>query len=108
MKRLFRSPMMSEVGLVRGLLEQAGIACLVKNERLSGALGDIPFLECEPELWVLNEADLSKAKRILAEHESPPSAASKWRCSHCGELVDGQFSACWQCGTPDQDSQTNE
>ena len=60
MKRLFRSPMMSEVGLVRGLLEQAGIACLVKNERLSGALGDIPFLECEPELWVLNEADLSK------------------------------------------------
>jgi hypothetical protein len=103
MKRLFRSSMMSEVGLIRGLLEQAGIACLVRNERLSGALGDIPFLECEPELWVLNDADLPKAKRILAEHEAPATATSQWRCGHCGEIVDGQFGACWQCGTPDRE-----
>ena len=104
MKRLFRSSTMSEVGLLRGLLEQAGIACLIKNERLSGALGDIPFLECEPELWVLQDDDMPKAKRILAEHEAPPDATSQWRCSHCGEMVDGQFGACWQCGTPDRES----
>lgn len=102
MQRLFRNSMMSEIGLVRGLLERAGIKVLVKNERLAGALGDIPFLECEPELWVLHDEDLPAAKRILAEHQAPASAASQWRCTHCGELIDGQFAACWQCGNPDQ------
>jgi hypothetical protein len=104
MKRLMRSSTVSEIGLVRGLLERAGITCLTKNEQLAGALGDIPFLECEPELWIVHDDDLARAKRILAEHEAPASASSRWRCNHCGEIIDGQFGACWQCGNPDRDA----
>ena len=96
-----RSATVGEIGLVRGLLEQAGIQCLTKNEQLAGALGEIPFLECEPELWVLHDEDLPRAQQILANHNAPASAAGQWRCSHCGELIDGQFGACWQCGNPD-------
>lgn len=98
-----RSSMVSEVGLVRGLLEHAGIECFTRNEQLAGALGDIPFLECEPELWVLHDEDLVRAKRILAAHEAPACASVQWRCRQCGELIDGQFEACWRCGNPDQE-----
>ena len=74
MKRLMRSATVGEIGLVRGLLEQAGIECLTKNEQLAGALGEIPFLECEPELWVLHDEDLPRAQQILANHNAPASA----------------------------------
>jgi len=104
MKRLLKDSSVAELGLVRGLLERAGIECITKNEQLAGALGDIPFLECEPELWVLHDPDLPRAEEILAAHRAPAIAAGRWRCSHCGELIDGQFEACWQCGTPDRDS----
>jgi hypothetical protein len=104
MKRLMRSAMASEIGLVRGLLERAGIQCHTKNEQLAGALGDIPFLECEPELWVLHDEDLDRAQRILAAHNAPAHTTSQWRCRHCGELIDGQFGACWQCGNPDHEA----
>lgn len=96
-----RSAMLSEIGLVRGLLERAGIECITKNEQLAGALGDIPFLECEPELWVLHDADLARARSILTTHNAPVVGADQWRCRHCGELIDAQFEACWQCGNPD-------
>ena len=102
MKRLLKHASLAEIGLVRGLLEHAGIACVTKNEQLAGALGDIPFLECEPEIWVLDDADLARATAILESHQAPAAASGQWRCSHCGELIDGQFQVCWQCGTPDR------
>lgn len=98
-----RNATIGEIGLVRGLLERDGIKCITKNEQLAGALGDIPFLECEPELWVVHDEDLPQAQRILADHNAPASSTAQWRCSHCGELIEGQFGACWQCGTPDQE-----
>lgn len=104
MKRLLRDSSAAEIGLVRGLLERAGIACITKNEQLAGALGDIPFLECEPELWILHDADLPQATRILEAHRAPAHTTGQWRCRQCGELIDGQFEACWQCGTPDRES----
>jgi rubrerythrin len=102
MKRLIRDSSRAEIGLVKGLLERAGVACITKNEQLAGALGDIPFLECEPELWVIHDEDMPRAERILAAHRAPATGAAAWRCRECGELIDGQFEVCWQCGTPDR------
>ena len=103
MKRLLKDTSAAEIALLRGLLERAGIACITKNEQLAGALGEIPFLECEPELWVVHDEDLPRAGAILASHRAPAQPAGQWRCRHCGELIDGQFEACWQCGTPDRE-----
>jgi hypothetical protein len=100
MKRVYRHDSMAEVGLIRGLLEQSGIACLTKNEQLSGALGEIPFPECQPELWVLEDADAARAEKIIARHLDDVEGAEDWICRQCGERNEGQFGICWQCGTP--------
>lgn len=102
MKRVFRHDSVAEIGLLRGLLEQAGIACLTKNEALVGALGEIPFLECQPELWVVDDADRARAEAIISEHYRGPPAHADWTCQACGETNEGQFGACWKCGAADR------
>lgn len=106
MKRVFRGRQLPEVGHLKSLLDAAGIRCLIKNEQLVGALGEIPFLECMPELWVLDERDAARAERIIADSMVGAGAASvtgaAWRCRGCGAQNEPQFAACWRCGTSDQ------
>jgi hypothetical protein len=83
------------------MLEQQGIACLIRNEQLSGALGEVPFLECMPELWVLEDADAGRAEAIIAELRRDTSGGASWRCRHCHEENESQFAACWNCGRTD-------
>ena len=78
--------------------------CVIKNDQLSGGLGEIPFLECLPELWVLEDQDLARATTLLKNLEEPSGITAQWRCAGCGELNDGQFGACWHCGTADTHS----
>jgi hypothetical protein len=100
MKRLHSSESLAEVGHFKNVLEQHGIACIIKHEQLSGALGEIPFLECLPELWVLHDADWPRAKRLIEEQREPiPGPA--WDCPFCGERNERQFAACWRCGAAD-------
>lgn len=102
MKRVYRHESVAEVGLVRGLLEQAGIACLTKNEQLTGALGEIPVYECQPELWVIMDEDAVRAESIVKAHLDGLADAEDWVCRRCGERNEGQFSACWHCNAPDE------
>lgn len=83
---------------IRNLLESAGIEVTLKNEFLGGGVGELPPTEAWPELWVA-EADLRVAQEIVAELEREPSLPG-WRCPQCGEKIEGQFSACWNCGAP--------
>ncbi len=101
MKRLTTHDSLAYVGLLKNVLEQSGIACVIKNDQLSGGLGEIPFLECLPELWVLEDRDLARATTLLKNLEEPSARTAKWRCTGCGELNEGQFAACWHCGTAD-------
>ena len=67
MRKLLRARDLSgiDVNLLKGLLEQAGIPCLMKNEYLSIALGDLPPAECYQELWLLDAADFPRAQAVL-------------------------------------------
>lgn len=100
-KLAYRSDSLGEVHHLKNLLEQEGIACIVKNELLRGGLGEIPFLECMPELWVLDDQQLPRALELI-EQQREPSTRSPWRCPRCGEVNEGQFALCWNCGTPDE------
>jgi hypothetical protein len=103
-KRIFTGDSLAEVGHLRNLLEQHGIACFIKNEQLSGALGEVPFLECLPELWVLDDADQAAAETRVREfhrHDVAEGAGEPWHCGRCGEDNEAQFAACWHCGRPD-------
>jgi hypothetical protein len=90
-----------EIAHLRNVLEQAGIACYVRNERLGGAVGEIPFVECWPELWVLRNGDALRARGLIDNTRADAVPSPDWTCGHCGERVEGQFDACWRCSTPD-------
>lgn len=102
MKRLVRADNLLQASIWAESLRAAGIRCELRNTVLSGAMGEIPFLECAPQLWLANDADEARATAILDELRRPPTGA-QWRCAQCGELSEAQFGACWQCGATRQD-----
>lgn len=86
------------MGHLRHALEDQGIACVLRNEYLLGGAGDLPPNECWPELWITDERDLLPATRLLSALTQPVENGSAWNCPACGELLEGQFSHCWNCG----------
>ncbi len=97
MKLLYSSANTLLVNHVHNLLEAAGIDSRIKNEFLSGGAGELPPTEAWPELWVAEE-DFARAQEVVDVLRRPESLPA-WRCPGCGEEVEGQFSACWNCGT---------
>ena len=86
------------VGLVKGILENDGIDCLLKNQILSSGIGELPLNECWPEVWITNDGDYDKATEIVNNFLAADSGEEKsWRC-RCGEQLEGQFDICWRCG----------
>jgi hypothetical protein len=103
MKRVFVGETLADVGLLKQLLEHEGLDCYVRNEQLGGALGEVPFLECMPELWVLRNDDAERATALIAAAQAPV-AANPWTCASCGERHEAQYAACWRCGVGDANS----
>ncbi|MGE0486760.1 MAG: DUF2007 domain-containing protein [Gammaproteobacteria bacterium] len=98
MKRVHVSPDPVHAGWLLSVLESAGITCLLRNGYLGGGIGELPLNECWPEIWVVDEIDEALARRLIAAAEAPREPGDDWRCAGCGELVEGEFECCWQCG----------
>lgn len=64
MKMLYTNENTTLVGYAKSMVENAGIAVIIKNEHLGSALGQ-PY-SINAELWLVNEADYNEAMRILA------------------------------------------
>lgn len=97
MKRAFTSADSAEVGLLKNVLQKAGIRCVEINEQLAQVIPSPPF---QAELWVENDADYPAAIALLEEWQHPTRVpGADWTCSRCGERLEGQFSKCWKCGT---------
>ena len=102
MKRVWSGSSLHDTTHFKNLLDQAGIDCLIKNRELGGGIGDLPVFDCSPELWVLRDAEESRAAALLREVVQPTQARGPpWRCARCGEDNEAQFAACWRCGGPD-------
>ena len=97
MKLISRADNLVVASIWADTLRAAGIRCELRNTTLSGALGEIPFLECAPQVWV-NPHDEGRARTILAELRGPARGAP-WYCRDCGEASEAQFGSCWKCGT---------
>ncbi|MCS7100521.1 MAG: DUF2007 domain-containing protein [Burkholderiaceae bacterium] len=98
MKLLCRCEHALQAQHLANALHAAGIACEVRNTVLAGALGEVPWLECAPQLWLRNGREEARARQVLAELQTPPPRPP-WRCA-CGEIIEGQFGACWRCAAP--------
>ena len=56
------------VGPVQSLLESNGIETFLKNEFGSSVVGELPFVEVVPQLYILEAKDLQQALELIAEH----------------------------------------
>jgi hypothetical protein len=99
MKHVFTATTMSaDQETLKSLLEKANIPCMIRNESLSMALGELPFTECSPEIWILNDEDYPRAKEIVdAWQNAEVETHDPWVC-RCGQTIEGQFTSCWKCG----------
>ncbi|MBS0153928.1 MAG: hypothetical protein JSS38_05005 [Nitrospira sp.] len=73
--------------------------CTIKNQRSSGLAGEIPFTEVFPELWVIQDEDIDRARRLLDDGlVLLPLNQEGWICPGCDERHENQFATCWKCG----------
>ncbi|MFO7765792.1 MAG: DUF2007 domain-containing protein [Pelovirga sp.] len=85
--------------LLRDILAREGIDCALRNYQLTAAVGEIPFIECYPELWVVDDEAWPRAKMLLDAWLKNDAVTAHWNCPQCHEELEGHFGACWRCGT---------
>jgi hypothetical protein len=99
MKRLHsaKDPLM--IGHLKNVLATFGIQCIARNSDLISAAGELPPVECWPELWVVDDEKFVRARAVLRKTLAPlQSVRNPWHCTACSETIEGQFSECWNCG----------
>jgi hypothetical protein len=95
MLRLAQAPNIAIAALWVGALRQAGIAASMQRYYLGAASGELPPDQCLPEVWLIHDEQESEARAFLADLLNVPQR--RWMCL-CGELVEGGFEQCWNCG----------
>ena len=99
MKRVYAEPAPIFIHQLKDLLEEKGIVAIIKNEFLSGGVGELPPTEVWPELWVMSKDDEEPAKRIVDQFiQCSQEKPQNWVCGKCGQNIEGQFNICWNCG----------
>jgi len=98
MVRIYSAASLPDAHLVRGLLGQAGIDSTVFNENLQGGLGEIPFTHAYPEVWIVDERDLQRAREVIRQIERPAPGLGSIVCPRCQQGSPGHFQICWNCG----------
>ena len=98
MKKLTSAETLLTISHYKNLLAAEGIPTEVRNQHLGSIMGEMPVFETWPQLWVINDLDYDRALQLIkaADAESP---AESWKCEKCGEENEGQFAACWNCGS---------
>lgn len=86
-----------KVGQMQSLLESHDIPTFLKNQFGFGGTGELPFIETVPQLFVLHEQDLPRARQLLSEVDSSTASGDAWTCAKCGTEIEGNFSECWHC-----------
>jgi len=97
MKRVFIAPSLLDAQLAVDALASLGIVTHIFNVNAAGALGEVPFMQVQPEVWVDDDVQEARAREALAGLRDAPPRDEK-TCAHCGEPNPGNFLSCWQCG----------
>ncbi|MHC4532987.1 MAG: transglutaminase domain-containing protein [Planctomycetota bacterium] len=113
MKQVYIADDPTEAHLVKGILGQYGISCEIRGEALWIARGGLPLTsEALPTIWISDDNRYEEAKELTERFQNgtlTSKAGANWKCSECGEEVEGQFTECWQCGANQpEETQTDE
>lgn len=105
MKKVTSADSIITISHYRNILESEGITAFMRNHNLGSILGEMPFQEVWPELWIENDLDFNRAVELISgvalAAETP---AAGWRCADCGNDNEAQFGQCWNCGAGAPDS----
>jgi hypothetical protein len=102
MKQVYMAENPVEAHMVVDLLGAEGIAAVVQGENLFAIRGVVPI--SYPTVWVVDDEDYGRGRALALEYdrgqysEVHPARRGPWTCSTCGEVSEGQFDQCWQCG----------
>ena len=97
MKRVHIAPTLLDAQLAVDALSSLGIVTHIFNAHAAGAMGEVPFMQAQPEIWVEDETRETQAREALSSLHNAPLREEKI-CAHCGEQNPGNFLSCWQCG----------
>ena len=67
MKKVFTHENRLIVYNVKNLIEEQGVACMIKNEFSAGGVGELAPFETWPEVWILDDDQYERVVRII-EH----------------------------------------
>ena len=82
------------------LVVQLGAGGLVGVESITGGRGGDTLAGPEGGgRWVINDLDYDRAKQLIDTTIVDESPKRDWKCRKCGEMNEGQFAACWNCGS---------
>lgn len=91
------------VGQMQSILEANDIRTYLKNQFSFGGTGELPFVETVPQLFVMHEQDLERAKQLIDEAGDSTAEADAWTCPKCGTEIEGSFTECWNCAESEED-----
>ena len=96
MKRLLQAPNLVLATLWADQLSSAGFAARVMRAYASGIAGEIPPDQALPEVWLDDDSRVAEARATFDAWMQPRER--RWACPGCGEVVEGPFEVCWNCG----------
>ncbi|WP_299268758.1 DUF2007 domain-containing protein [uncultured Psychrosphaera sp.] len=99
MKKIVSRSSLIELAPYEFGLSAADIKFRRKNEFISGAIGELPFTEVWPELWLIDDAHFDQAQQICQRIEQEVNQQQvDWSCVGCEEENANSFEFCWSCG----------
>jgi hypothetical protein len=97
MRKVYTASDPLQAHVLRGALEAVGVEAQVRGGFLFGARGETPVtVDTAPSVWVPDDADDVAVETVLRQFDAKSGPTATWRCV-CGELVEAQFSECWNC-----------
>lgn len=99
MKKLFSHIDYTRIGHFQSILEQQGFRTFVKNLDASVGMGEIPYTEIWPELWLYEDSEYEEAAALIDQlRNGLERTVEPWTCPACGTVVEDGFEECWNCG----------
>lgn len=98
MLKVYSSINLFDAYIVKDTLNDVGISCFICNEHVSGALGELPYTESWPQVWITQNLHFDRARALAMEFEKNSNTGSVLYCKACNEFGSPGFECCWKCG----------
>ena len=92
MKKVTSADSLITINHYKNLLTSEGIPAFLKNEHFGSIMGEVPFQEVWPELWVETDLDYDRATQLIDSAKiAEESPSAPWNCPSCGTENEGQY-----------------